>query len=213
MGNEVSTYINRVVAAMQAAYGTNWNITARGEDPVEDDRAWLVQVGFDDFDPRPTGNLGLTVVLKCRATVSYRGKGATHNSGLQASDITTTLGAWIAAYIDTVTRTTPENLEMDMEPPTRDHAGVLLNTGDWRGHFWWDVRLDFIDPDISVAGYVTGHPARPLGPYIDHGVDIDSIAVLLLDANRPVTVEVLSVTTAQGQRVLVLNGQYYLAIN
>ena len=37
--------------------------------------------------------------------------------------------------------------------------------------------LDFIDVDIDVEGYVTGHPARPSGPYVDHGVNVESVSV------------------------------------
>ena len=33
MGEEVSDYIDRLVPAMQSAYGVAWNIEARGESP------------------------------------------------------------------------------------------------------------------------------------------------------------------------------------
>ena len=49
MGEEVSDYIDRLVPAMQAAYGVAWNIEARGESPKIDDRAWQVQVGVQRF--------------------------------------------------------------------------------------------------------------------------------------------------------------------
>ena len=181
MGAETGTYITRTVAAMQAAYGNNWNITAKGSDPVLDDRAWLVQVGYDDFKPEIAGNLGMHVKLTALATVSYRGKGATHNSGLQAADITATLGAWVAAYVDPETNTIPHNFDMEVEPIVRYELRgtnrVAINTGDYRGRLWWDVILDFVDVDIDVEGYDTGHPARPSGPYVDHSVNVESVSV------------------------------------
>ena len=39
MGAEVSDYIDRLVPALQLAYGVAWNIEARGESPKIDDRA------------------------------------------------------------------------------------------------------------------------------------------------------------------------------
>ena len=42
MGEEVSSYIGRLVPALQTAYGEAWNIEARGESPKIDDRAWQV---------------------------------------------------------------------------------------------------------------------------------------------------------------------------
>ena len=57
MGEEVSGYIGRLVTAMSAAYGAAWNIAARGESPTIDDRAWQVQVGYSDFQPRRNGVL------------------------------------------------------------------------------------------------------------------------------------------------------------
>ena len=61
MGEEVSGYIGRLVPAMQAAYGVAWNIAARGESPTIDDRAWQVQVGYSDFQPRRNGAHGPSV--------------------------------------------------------------------------------------------------------------------------------------------------------
>ena len=100
MGEEVSGYIDRLVPAMQAAYGVAWNIEARGESPKIDDRAWQVQVGYSDFQTQRNGALGLQMMMKCAATISYVGKGPTHNSGLQAADIAVTLAAWLAGYQD-----------------------------------------------------------------------------------------------------------------
>ena len=77
MGEEVSDYIGRLVPAMQAAYGVAWNIEARGESPTIDDRAWQVQVGYSDFQPRRNGVLGLQMTMTCAATISYVGKGPT----------------------------------------------------------------------------------------------------------------------------------------
>ena len=39
--------------------------------------------------------------MTCAATISYVGKGSTHNSGLQAADIAVTLAAWLAGWIKT----------------------------------------------------------------------------------------------------------------
>ena len=55
MGEEVSDYIGRLVPALQTAYGEAWHIEARGESPTIDDRAWQVQVGYSDFQPRRNG--------------------------------------------------------------------------------------------------------------------------------------------------------------
>ena len=166
---------------MQAAYGANWNVIAIGADPVLDDRAWLVQVGYDGFTPEAAGNLGMNLKLTALATVSYRGKGPTHNSGLQAADITATLAAWVTQYVDPETNTIPYNLDMEIVPIVRyEQRGdnrVAINTGDYRGRLWWDVMLDFVDVDIDVEGYVTGHPVGPTGPYIDHGVNVESVSV------------------------------------
>ena len=101
MGEEVTGYFGRLVPALQTAYGVAWNIEARGESPAIDDRAWQVQVGYSDFQPQLNGALGLQMTMKCAATISYVGKGPTHNSGLQAADIAVTLAAWIAGYTDT----------------------------------------------------------------------------------------------------------------
>ena len=58
MGEEVSGYIDRLVPALQAAYGVAWNIEARGESPNIDDRAWQVQVGYSDFQTQRNGAMG-----------------------------------------------------------------------------------------------------------------------------------------------------------
>ena len=131
MGKETGTYINRAVQAMQAAYGANWNVVAIGADPVLDDRAWLVQVGYDGFQPEAAGNLGMNLKLTALATVSYRGKGATHNSGLQAANITATLAAWVSQYVDPETNTIPHNLDMDVSPSfamSNEGPNVSLST-------------------------------------------------------------------------------------
>ena len=177
MGEEVSEYIGRLVPAMQAAYGVAWNIEARGESPTIDDRAWQVQVGYSNFMPQRNGALGLQMIMKCAATISYVGKAPTHNSGLQAADIAVTLAAWLAGYQDLAFA---DNIEIQMEPVVRYLAtGVPENTGRYYGHVWWDVPIDAISPDIDIAGYVTGHPAGPQLPGHDLGVDIESIDVEL----------------------------------
>ena len=81
MGEEVSDYIGRLVPAMQAAYGAAWNIAARGESPKIDDRAWQVQVGYSDFQPRRNGALGLQMTMTCAATISYVGQGVDSQFG------------------------------------------------------------------------------------------------------------------------------------
>ena len=177
MGTEVSDYIlDRLVPALQAAYGEAWNIEARGESPKIDDRAWQVQVGYSDFQPQRNGAMGLQMTMKCAATISYVGKGPTHNSGLQAADIAVTLAAWLAGYQDFAFA---DNFEIQMEPVIRQRERVPENTGRYYGHVWWDVPIDAIVPDIDIAGYVTGHPAGPQLPDYDLGVDIESIDVEL----------------------------------
>ena len=177
MGEEVSDYIGRLVPAMQAAYGVAWNIEARGESPTIDDRAWQVQVGYSNFLPQRNGALGLQMMMKCAATISYVGKAPTHNSGLQAADIAVTLAAWLAGYQDLAFA---DNFEIQMEPVVRHReTGVPENTGRYYGHVWWDVPIDAIIPDIDIAGYVTGHPTGPQLPGYDLGVDIESIDVEL----------------------------------
>ena len=59
MGDEVSGYIDRLVPALQSAYGVAWNIEARGESPTIDDRAWQVYVGYSNFMPQRNGAQGL----------------------------------------------------------------------------------------------------------------------------------------------------------
>ena len=180
MGEEVSGYIGRLVPALQSAYGMAWNIEARGESPKVDDKAWQVQVGYSNFQPQRNGALGLQMTMKCAATITYVGKGATHNSGLQAADIAVTLAAWLAGYSDTTLLSFADNFEIEMEPRVRQNdMGVPENTGRYYGHVWWDVTIDAIDPDIDIAGYVTGHPARAVVSYPDYGVDIESIDVAL----------------------------------
>ena len=180
MGEEVSDYIDRLVPAMQAAYGVAWNIEARGESPKIDDRAWQVQVGYSNFMPQRNGALGLQMMMKCAATISYVGKAPTHNSGLQAADIAVTLAAWLAGYTDTTLLAFADNIEIQMEPVIRHReTGVSENTGRYYGHVWWDVPVDAISPDIDIAGYVTGHPTGPQLPGYDLGVDIESIDVEL----------------------------------
>ena len=76
MGEEVTGYFGRLVPALQTAYGVAWNIEARGESPAIDDRAWQVQVGYSDFQPRRNGAMGLQMMMKCAATISYVGKGS-----------------------------------------------------------------------------------------------------------------------------------------
>ena len=104
---------------MQAAYGVAWNIEARGESPTIDDRAWQVQVGYSDFQTQRNGAMGLQLMMKCTATISYVGKGPTHNSGLQAADIAVTLAAWLAGYQDFAFA---DNFEIQMEPVIRQQG-------------------------------------------------------------------------------------------
>ena len=80
MGEEVSSYIGRLVPALQTAYGEAWNIEARGESPKIDDRAWQVQVGYSNFLPQRNGAMGLQMTMKCGATISYVGKGPTQGT-------------------------------------------------------------------------------------------------------------------------------------
>ena len=176
MGDEVKDYIERLVPALQAAYGVAWNIESRGESPKSDDRAWQVQVGYSDFQTQRNGAMGLQMTMKCAATISYVGKAPTHNSGLQAADIAVTLAAWLAGYQDFAFA---DNFEIQMEPVVRFREHVPENTGRYYGHVWWDVPIDAIAPDIDIAGYVTGHPADPRPPGHDLGVDIESIDVEL----------------------------------
>ena len=174
MGAELSGYIDRLVPAMQAAYGVAWNIEARGESPTIDDRAWQVQVGYSDFQTQRNGAMGLQLMMKCAATISYVGKAPTHNSGLQAADIAVTLAAWLAGYQDFAFA---DNFEIQMEPVVRYRERVSANTGRYYGHVWWDIPIDAISPDIEIAGYITRHPAGPQIPGHDLGVDIESIDV------------------------------------
>ena len=176
MGEEVTGYFGRLVPALQTAYGVAWNIEARGESPAIDDRAWQVQVGYSDFQTQRNGAMGLQLMMKCAATISYVGKGPTHNSGLQAADIAVTLAAWLAGYQDFAFA---DNFEIQMEPVVRQRERVSANTGRYHGHVWWDVPIDAILPDIDIAGYVTGHPAGPQLPSRDLGADIESIDVEL----------------------------------
>ena len=176
MGEEVTGYFGRLVPAMQTAYGVAWNIEARGESPAIDDRAWQVQVGYSDFQPQLNGAMGLQMTMKCAATISYVGKGPTHNSGLQAADIAVTLAAWLAGYQDFAFA---HNFEIQMEPVVRQREHVRQNTGRYYGHVWWDVPIDAISPDLDIAGYATGHPAGPQLPGHDLGVDFESIDIEL----------------------------------
>ena len=121
----------------------------------------------------------LQMTMKCAATISYVGKGPTHNSGLQAADIAVTLAAWLAGYTDTDLLAFAHNFEIQMEPVVRQREHVRQNTGRYYGHVWWDVPIDAISPDLDIAGYVTGHPAGPQLPGHDLGVDIESIDVEL----------------------------------
>ena len=160
---------------MQAAYGVAWNIAARGESPSSDDRAWQVQVGYSDFQPRRNGALGLQMTMTVRRHNQLRwARGPTHNSGLQAADIAVTLAAWIAGYQDFAFA---DNFEIQMEPVVRQRERVSENTGRYHGHVWWDIPIDAINPDIDIAGYVTEHPNYPRLPDYELGVDIESIDV------------------------------------
>ena len=114
------------------------------------------------------------MTMTCAATISYVGKGSTHNSGLQAADIAVTLAAWLAGYQDFAFA---DNFEIQMEPVVRQRERVSENTGRYHGHVWWDVPIDDIGPDIDIAGYVTEHPAGPQLPGHGLGVDIESIDV------------------------------------
>ena len=174
MGAELSGYFGRLVPELQDAYGVAWNIEARGESPKIDDRAWQVQVGYSDFQTQRNGAMGLQLMMKCAATISYVGKGPTHNSGLQAADIAVTLAAWLAGYQDFAFA---DNFEIQMEPVVRYRERVSANTGRYYGHVWWDIPIDAISPDIEIAGYITRHPAGPQIPGHDLGVDIESIDV------------------------------------
>ena len=116
------------------------------------------------------------MTMTCAATISYVGKGPTHNSGLQGADIAVTLAAWIAGYQDFAFA---DNFEIQMEPVVRYRERVSANTGRYHGHVWWDVPIDAIVSDIDIAGYVTEHPASPQLPGHDLGADIESVDVEL----------------------------------
>ena len=76
MGEEVSDYIDRLVPAMQAAYGVAWNIEARGESPAIDDRAWQVQVGVQRFPDSAERRYGPSNDDEMRRHNQLRGQGA-----------------------------------------------------------------------------------------------------------------------------------------
>ena len=62
-----------------------------------------------------TGNLGMNLKLTALATVSYRGKGATHNSGLQAARYYGNPGRMGSISTLTLRQTRfPENMDMDV---------------------------------------------------------------------------------------------------
>ena len=161
MGQEVSTYLNAIVAELQAAYGERWNITARGESTAAvSGKPWGVQIGYSAFVPHYRGDAGLDLTLTCAATVYYAGVGTTHNSGFQEADIAMSLLAWLSGHV--VHGTLAHDYEVEVEPLTAMRGSVETPTGQYNAHLFWDVRLDDIDPDIDIEGFETLHPARPL---------------------------------------------------
>ena len=87
------------------------------------------------------------MTMKVAATISYVGKGSTHNSGLQAADIAVTLAAWIAGYQDLAFA---DNIEIQMEPVTwaicwpvlpPPSAPVLLGINPGRGDIFQPRQL------------------------------------------------------------------------
>ena len=77
MGAELSGYYRSAGPCVASdAYGVAWNIEARGESPTIDDRAWQVQVGYSDFQTQRNGAMGLQLMMKCAATISYVGQGS-----------------------------------------------------------------------------------------------------------------------------------------
>ena len=164
MGKEVSTYVNAVVAELQAAYGERWNIAARGESTAAvSGKPWGVQIGYSAFAPQYRGDAGMDLDLTCAATVHYTGVGPTHNDGYQAADIAASLAAWLSGHV--VDGEQGRNIQLDPEPLTTVRGGVEVPTGQYALHVFWDVRLDDIDPDIDIEGYETGHP-RPAAQFV-----------------------------------------------
>ena len=161
MGHEVSTYVNSIVAELQAAYGERWNIAARGESPAAvSGKPWGVQIGYSAFAPQYRGDAGMDLDLTCAATVYYAGVGPTHNSGFQEADIAMSLLAWLSGHV--VSGALAHDYEVEVEPLTSMRGGVETPTGQYAAHVFWTARLEDIDPDIDVEGFETLHPARPL---------------------------------------------------
>ena len=108
-----------------------------------------------------TAPLGLQLTMTCAATISYVGKGSTHNSGLQAADIAVTLAAWIAGYQDFAFA---DNFEIQMEPVVRQRERVAENTGRYYGHVWWAVPIDAIAPGYRHSWLRDRTPRQPSAP-------------------------------------------------
>ena len=174
MGNEASTYIDRIVTAMKTAY-TGWPINERPESPASGNRAWYVQVGVNNITGFSNGALGMDAVMTCCATVGYEGRASTHNSSFQFVDIATTLAAWICGWIDEEGGTAARNVRLQVMEEIASHspAGVEMPTGRYGCLVLWDVPLDDIDTRLEIPGYVTQSPHRPReGFNRDLGVEI-----------------------------------------